>query len=94
MYFIVATLLLSVVSALAQVAPTASLIGTVTDPSTAAVPTVKLVNIDTGFDRTTEVRFDGAHQFTQVPVGMYRVEAVAPGFSMFQQARYTAQRQH
>ena len=88
MYFIIAALLLSALSAAAQVAPTASLIGTVTDPSTAAIPsaTVKLVNIDTGFDRTTEVRSDGAYQFTQVPVGMYRVEAVAPGFSTFRQS--------
>ena len=64
---VLAALLLSALSAAAQVAPTASLIGTVTDPSTAAVPsaTVKLVNIDTGFDRTTEVRADGAYQFTQ-----------------------------
>src|SRR5438270_3217308 len=71
----------------AQIAPTASLNGTVTDPSGAAVPNahVRLVNIETGFERTTETQADGRYLFSQVPVGLYRVESTASGFSTYEQ---------
>lgn len=75
-------------AALAQVAPTASLNGTVTDPSSAAVPNarIRLVNVDTGFERTAAAQSDGTYQFTQIPVGAYRVEANADGFSPYAQS--------
>ena len=74
--------------ALAQVAPTASLTGTVTDPSGAAVPSAKihLIHIDTGFERFAVTQTDGYFLFSQVPAGPYRLEAAASGFSLFKQS--------
>jgi hypothetical protein len=72
----------------AQVAPTASLTGTVLDPSGAAIPNtgVRLINLETGFERGVAAQSDGTYLFTQVPVGLYRVEALAAGFSQFRQS--------
>lgn len=72
----------------AQIAPTASLTGTVTDPSGAAVPSahVQLVNIETGFERSGETQVDGRYLFSQIPVGLYRVEASSTGFSQYRQS--------
>lgn len=72
----------------AQVAPTASLTGTVLDPSGAAIPAadVRLINLETGFERKATAQSDGTYLFAQVPVGLYRVEAGAAGFSQFKQS--------
>ena len=79
----IVVLLITVCALSAQIAPTASLTGTVTDPSGAAVPgaRIKLVNVDTGFERLLDTGAEGAYLFTQIPVGLYRVEAMASGFS-------------
>jgi hypothetical protein len=76
------------VAVLAQVAPTASLTGTVTDPSAAAVPgaRITLVNIETGFERRATAQVDGTYLLTQVPVGLYRIEAAADGFAAHRQS--------
>jgi hypothetical protein len=68
-------LALAAVTAAAQVAPTASLTGTVIDPSGAAIPNarVTLTNLETGFERTIAGRSDGSYLFTQVPIGLYRI---------------------
>jgi len=75
-------------TALAQVAPTASLSGVVTDPSMATVPnaTLVLTNLETGFQRTAVTGVDGVYRFMQLPVGLYRIEASAPGFATYQQS--------
>ncbi|HXJ96676.1 MAG TPA: TonB-dependent receptor [Terriglobia bacterium] len=68
---------------------TGAILGTVTDPSGAAVPgaTVKLVNADTGLARTTTSGTQGAYEFLEVPVGQnYRVEVEAKGFEKAAQA--------
>jgi hypothetical protein len=67
-------------TALAQ---TSSLTGTVTDPTGAVVPTVKIsiVNVDTGVERTTESDKIGGYVLSQMPPGKYRLTAKAPGFS-------------
>ncbi|HET8548479.1 MAG TPA: carboxypeptidase-like regulatory domain-containing protein, partial [Bryobacteraceae bacterium] len=80
-----ALLLCLAAAALAQVAPTAALTGVLTDPSAAAIPNarVTLVNLETGFERAAVTQTDGTYQFTQVPVGLYRVEAAAEGFSHY-----------
>ena len=74
-------------SAVAQVAPTATLAGTVFDPSGAVLPEVALTltNLDTGLERTAASASDGKYLFTSVPVGLYRLQAAASGFSTFQQ---------
>ncbi len=72
----------------AQIAPTASLTGTVTDPSGAAVPNarVQIVNVETGFERSAEAQADGRYSFSQIPVGLYRIESSASGFSIHRQS--------
>ena len=74
--------------AFAQIAPTASLTGAVTDPSGAAIPDsrVLLVNLETGFERAVAAQDDGSYRFTQIPVGLYRVEASSQGFSVYKQS--------
>src|SRR5450759_3029834 len=81
-------LLLAAAMMQAQVAPTASLTGTVLDPSGAAIPAadVRLINPETGFERKATAQSDGTYLFAQVPVGLYRVEAGAAGFSQFKQS--------
>lgn len=76
--------------ALAQVAPTASLTGTVTDPSGAAVPSVKLhlIQMETGLERFAAAQSDGHFLFSQVPAGPYSLEASASGFSPFKQTGF------
>ena len=67
-------------TALAQ---TSSLTGTVTDPTGAVVPSVKIsiVNVDTNAERTTESDKIGGYVLAQVSPGKYRLTAKAPGFS-------------
>lgn len=83
-----ASLSLIAAVALAQVAPTAALTGTVTDPSSAAIPNARVIltNLDTGFERSAATGADGAYLFTQIPVGRYRVDASAEGFAGYRQS--------
>jgi hypothetical protein len=70
-----------------QIAPTASLTGTVTDPSGAVIPAahLQLVSIETGFKREVEAQSDGRYLFSQIPVGLYRIEVTASGFNAHKQ---------
>jgi hypothetical protein len=74
-------LLLFAVSAHAQVS--ASLSGTVTDPSgglvSAAAVTAK--NADTGASRATVSDSEGHYQFYALPVGLYELRVAKPGFT-------------
>src|SRR5690349_16293171 len=80
-------ILLLALAVYAQIAPTASLTGTVTDPSGAVIPAahVQLVSLETGFERAVEAQADGRYLFSQVPVGLYRVEVSANGFNTYRQ---------
>ena len=73
---------------LAQIAPTASLTGTVTDASGGSVPgaRITLTNVETGFERRAVAQSDGRYLFSQIPVGLYRLEATADGFSKYLQS--------
>ena len=67
---------------------TATILGTVTDPSGAAIPSVKVTarNQDTGFSRTATSSGDGNYLIPLVPIGPhYEVTAEAPGFKNFTQ---------
>jgi hypothetical protein len=88
MFRYAAILFLVAITAAAQVAPTAALTGAVTDPSSAAVPNARitLTNLETGFERSASAGADGTYLFTQVPVGLYRVDASAAGFASYQQS--------
>ena len=81
-------LLLALSVVFGQVAPTASLTGTVTDATGASVPNARVVltNLETGFEREALSQETGAYLFSQVPIGVYRVEASAAGFSTRKQS--------
>ncbi|HXF04732.1 MAG TPA: carboxypeptidase-like regulatory domain-containing protein [Blastocatellia bacterium] len=61
---------------------TATLRGTVTDPSGAVIPSAKVIvrNQATGVEWETQTDAAGNYQVASLPVGLYRVEVQAPGF--------------
>src|SRR5258706_7321015 len=62
---------------------TGSIVGSVRDPSGAAVPgaTITLTNDATSVARSTITNGAGEYQFVAVPPGVYSVKATAPGFA-------------
>ncbi len=66
-----------------QSATSARLTGTVTDPSGAVVPGVKVTahNVETNFEVTVESDSSGDYAFNSLPVGHYKVTALGAGFS-------------
>jgi hypothetical protein len=66
---------------------TASLRGTVTDPSGATVPNarVTLINKERGFERTITTGSTGGYEFLQVPPGTYQVDVEISGFRKYEQ---------
>ncbi len=73
------------VPAMAQ--DTASIVGTITDASGAAMPNVKITvaNPAKGIDRPTESDSVGAFRVGSLPIGTYSVTAEAPGFQKYLQ---------
>src|SRR5579859_4346697 len=71
-----------VLGGIAQAQSTASLNGTVTDPSGNSVAGAKVVvtNQATGVASTSETDSAGAFLFPTLPIGLYRIEFSAPGF--------------
>ena len=61
---------------------TGKITGTVTDPSGGTVPDAKVTvtNNATGIGHTTTTDQSGTYQVLQLPIGLYRVTAEAPGF--------------
>jgi hypothetical protein len=61
---------------------TATMFGTVTDASGAAIPNAKatLVQTDTNFTRTFTTKSDGSYREEFLPVGPYKLTLEAPGF--------------
>jgi Carboxypeptidase regulatory-like domain len=62
---------------------TASIRGTVTDPTNAIVAGAKVTakNEETGLSRTMETNRDGNYSFPDLPLGSYQVEVEAKGFT-------------
>jgi hypothetical protein len=81
-WLIVAVLALQV-GATVRAQSTASLGGTVTDPTGAAAPnsTVVARNIATGVESTVTTDSSGAYLFPSLTIGTYRVEVTTPGFN-------------
>src|SRR6476620_1452571 len=83
MFFMVAlsAIALFVTSVAAQTGST-SIRGNVTDSTGAVVAgaTVRLINEEKGFSRTTTTNSDGAYNFVGIPSDKYRVEIEANGF--------------
>jgi len=80
----VSSVLLLTVAAFAQGGARGAITGTVTDPSGAVIPTatVTLTNQDTGVtERTITTGSQGTFSATLLPIGTYRVEVTAAGFS-------------
>jgi hypothetical protein len=83
---LVGTLLIS--GELLRADVTGTILGTVTDPSGAAVPGAKVTlrNPDTGFERRTTTDLVGSYEFLAVSVGEnYAVEVEASGFQTSKQ---------
>ena len=72
----VAVILFSLASAASAQVTTATIVGTITDSSGAALPgaTVTARNVDTGFTRTVPSNEDGAYRLEFLPIGSYVVE--------------------
>ncbi len=83
----------------------ANILGTVTDPSGAAIAGVKLTALEeaTGFSRAAQSDADGSFVLPLLPIGRYRLTAEATGFKTFirtgielqlnQNARFTVEMQ-
>ncbi len=63
----------------------ATIVGTVTDPTGAVVPQVKVTIVQTTTNLAVETRTNESGQFRapNLPIGEYRVEFEAPGFRKF-----------
>ncbi len=69
----------------------ATIVGTVTDPSGAAVPNVSITvnNLDTGLARTLATGSDGQYVAPSLSIGRYTVKATATGFKAAEQSGIT-----
>ena len=76
-------------SLLAQVGSDASILGVVTDASGAVVPraTVRVVNLDTGLQRTATSGEGGEFEVLALPTGPYSVSVTNTGFSTWKLER-------
>ena len=83
--FVLAALLAWAAASVAYASVTASISGTVTDPSGAVVPnaTVTAHAVDTGVDSTTQTNAAGFYSFPALPTGKYDVRVKASGFQEF-----------
>ena len=75
----------------AQVGSTASVSGSVTDETGAAVSgaSVTVHNVDTGIDRTTQTGGSGSYAVSQLQPGHYSLSVSGSGFKLFQQQNIT-----
>lgn len=83
---LIAALLACAAPMLAQT--TASLGGTISDPSGASIPdaAVSVRNVDTGFAQETRSGSTGAFLFSRLPVGTYELRVEKTGFSNYGQS--------
>ena len=70
---------------------TASIVGTVTDPAGAAVPSAKvtIMNAETGITRDTTTNNTGSYSARELSIGHYNVRVEAPGFKSFERTGIT-----
>jgi hypothetical protein len=85
--FVVAALLSAVAGLRAQIAGTASIQGTITDPTNAVVAnaTITLTNEATQIKHTSVSDSSGVYLFPNVPIGKYDLTVSAAGFKTYQQ---------
>jgi Carboxypeptidase regulatory-like domain len=70
---------------------TASIVGTVTDPSGAAIPhaQVLITNADTGIERSIEANDSGNYAAPELTIGHYNVKVSVPGFKTYEETGIT-----
>src|SRR5258705_10568668 len=80
-FAVIALLLAMPLVAVAQVT-TATIVGTVSDPSSASVAGAQVTarNVDTGLTRTVTSGDDGTYRLEFLPVGNYVLEVTTSGF--------------
>src|SRR5256886_1029572 len=80
--FAVFALLLAIPFAVSGQVTTATIVGTVTDPGGAVVPSAQVTarNADTGLTRTAASNDEGSYRIEFLPVGKYSVEVALAGF--------------
>src|SRR5215469_4947366 len=68
--------------AFAQTMGTGTITGTVTDPTGAVVPGVKItaINLATGIERSVVTNPSGSYLIPALQIGQYQVKAAHPGF--------------
>ena len=74
---------------------TASIVGTVTDPSGAAVPSAKITitNTETGIIRSTTTNATGSYAARELAIGRYNVRVEAGGVQNVRTDRHHAERE-
>ena len=85
--WVLAVLMFASVASIHAQQTTGSIVGTVTDQSSAVVntATVKATNVDTGFTRSAPTNGYGQYRIDYLPIGKYTVELAAAGFRRFVQ---------
>lgn len=80
--FAVVALLLAIPMAAAAQVTTATIVGTISDPSGATMPGAQVTarNVDTGLTRTVSSGADGTYRLEFLPVGNYALEVTTSGF--------------
>src|ERR1035441_3519610 len=78
---------LVLLSTVAYSQETASIVGTVTDQTGAAVPGAKITitNMDTGIVRSSTSNSTGSYNAPELAVGKYKVRVEAAGFKAYEQ---------
>jgi hypothetical protein len=78
---------LAFLSAAGYAQGTASIVGTVTDPTGAVVPNanISVTNLENGFVRNTVSNGTGNYSARELPIGNYTVKVEAAGFKAFEQ---------
>ncbi|MFB3923263.1 MAG: carboxypeptidase regulatory-like domain-containing protein [Terriglobia bacterium] len=91
--WLLAILISTPTGTVAQVAVTATVTGFVSDPSGAFVPgaDVTIVNMHTGYTRSTTTSAEGAYTFPGLPIGTYEVTVTKVGFRAYKQSGITLQ---
>ncbi len=84
-----ASAILLVTTAIAQIAGTANIQGTIADATGAVIPnaSITLTSQATQVKRTATSNSAGAYIFPGIPIGTYKLEVAAPGFKSYVQTR-------
>ena len=69
----------------AQVAGTATIQGTISDPTGAIIPgaTVSIINVSTNVQKTAQSNSGGSYSFPNIDIGTYTVTVTSPGFQTY-----------